>query len=933
MVVLSPRDEPLPGDTEARRTDFTELFANAIANAEARVAIGRLLDEQAVLRRVATLVAAGTGADELFAAVAEEVQQLLGAESSAIVRFECDETVLTVGAHGGPYPAGTHTELDTDFVVASVRRTRRAARFDTDDPAAAHTPAIARQWGIRSAVATPIVVEGELWGAIVVASGRSLPPESEERLGDFTDLVATAVANTQARQEVTALAAEHAALRRVATLVAQEASHAQVVSTIAREIGELLGLELIRVVRYEADGTAEVVAGSGVAEDLFPVGSRTRPEVDSATSRVFRTREAVRIDDYVTASDTMTQAVRSAGVRGVVATPIWVEGRLWGAMTAGTTQVEPLPPDTESRLRQFTELMGTAIANAESRRARAVLTEEQAALRHVATLVAEVVPPAEIFSTVSNEVAMLFGTEMVVVGKFDGDPAELLVVGVGDGTDVPVLGSRWNLDDALASTAVYRTGLAARFDHDSSIADPAVAAILERFRPVATVAVPIKVEGRLWGTMIVSTRQAMLPTDTEDHLQRFTDLIATAIANAEARAKVERLAEEQAALRRLAVLVAQQPSPDEVFTAVIQAVGLLFSADLAVLHAFQDDGAGTTVAGWSGDGGPIPTIGSRFPLVGDSVAARIFETGAPARIDSYTEAEGEVADLARRLGLRSTIGAPIHVEGKVWGALLAGTRGVEPWAEDAETRIAAFTELVATAIANAEGRSELAASRRRIVAASDDARRRIERDLHDGVQQHLVSLRLEVGAMKADPPTGDALTEQLDSVSEGLGSVFDALVEIARGIHPAILTQGGLAAALRALARRSAVPVELRAQIAGPIPDQVEVAAYYVVAEALTNAAKHARASVVHMDVTTHDGILTLMVRDDGVGAVDPGAGSGLVGLRDRVEALGGTITIDSSAGRGTCVVATLPVATQPDQQIENLVGPRREPGLPASPV
>src|SRR3954454_11116930 len=338
----------------------------------------------------------------------------------------------------------------------------------------------------------------------------------------------------------------------------------------------------------------------------------------------------------------------------------------------------------------------------------AMLTEEQVALRRMATKVAEGGPPAEIFSAASNEVAAIFHTELVVVGRFDGDPAELLVVGVGDGADEPVVGSRWKLDDALASAAVYRTGLPARRDHPGGAADLDVAAIVERIRPVATVAVPIKVEGRRWGAMIISMLGQQLPPDTEERLQSFTDLIATALANAEARGEVERLAEEQAALRRVAVLVAQQPSHSEGFTAVTQAVGLLLRADLAALHVFQSDGTGMTIAGWSGDGGPIPPTGSRVPLVGDSVAARIFETGAPARIDSYAEAEGEGADLARSLRLRSTVGAPVLVEGKLWGALLAATRGVEPWAENAETRIAAFTELVATAIANAESREVLA---------------------------------------------------------------------------------------------------------------------------------------------------------------------------------------------------------------------------------
>ena len=721
---------------------------------------------------------------------------------------------------------------------------------------------------------------------------------------------------------------EQAALQRIATLVAQEAPHADVFGAIAEEIGGFLGTEEVRMLRFDGDGSAVVVGGSG-SPDAFSLGSRLQLKGDSVALRVLRTRRPARFDDYRAAAGPDAEAARSIGIRAVVGVPVFVERRLWGAISAGSTHDGPLPPDAEARLNEFTKLMATAIANAEARAEVHRLADEQVALRRVATLVAEAAPPAEIFSAVSTEVAALFRTELVVVGKFDGDPAELLVLGVGHGTDEPVLGSRWKLDEAMTSTAVYRTGLAARFDHDSTIADPDVAAIVERLRPVATVAVPIKVESTLWGAMIISTQDAPLPTDTEDRLQRFTDLIATAIANAKAREEVTALADEQAALRRVAVLVAQQPSPSEVFTAVTEAVGLLLDADLAVLHVFLGDGTATTIASWSGDVPSLP-IGTRFSLDGDSLATRIFESGAPARMHSYDEAwERAATDRARSLGVRSAVGAPILVEGKLWGALMAATRRVEPWAENAETRIAAFTELAATAIANAEGKRELASSRRRIVAASDKARRRIERDLHDGVQQQLVSLGLELGAMKADPPAGDVLKVRLASVTEDVGSVLDALVETARGIHPAILSHGGLAAALKALARRSAVPVEVHAQVEGALPDEVEVAAYYVAAEALTNAAKHARASVVHMDVTTDDGTLTLMVRDDGVGGAYAGGGSGLVGLQDRVEALGGTIKIASPAGSGTCVAVALPISTTPHQEIENFLAPQQEPGSP----
>ena len=225
----------------------------------------------------------------------------------------------------------------------------------------------------------------------------------------------------------------------------------------------------------------------------------------------------------------------------------------------------------------------------------------------------------------------------------------------------------------------------------------------------SVVGVPVRVEGRLWGAITTGmTREEPLPEDTESRLGEFTELMATAIANAEARGEVDRLAQEQAALRRVAVLVAQQPSPGEVFTAVTEAVGLLLDADLAVLHVFPGDGKTTTIASWSADGQSLP-IGTRFTLDGDGLATRIFESGAPARLHSSDEAWERLAtDRARALGVRSAVGAPILVEGKLWGALMAATRRVEPWAENAETRIAAFTELVATAIANAESREALA---------------------------------------------------------------------------------------------------------------------------------------------------------------------------------------------------------------------------------
>jgi len=259
-----------------------------------------------------------------------------------------------------------------------------------------------------------------------------------------------------------------------------------------------------------------------------------------------------------------------------------------------------------------------------------------------------------------------------------------------------------------------------------------------------------------------------------------------------------------------------------------------------------------------------------------------------------------------RKGIRSAVAMPVHVNGRLWGLIAVGS-GQGPPPPDAEQRMTEFTDLVATAVANAQSRAELMTSRARIVAASDEARRRIERDLHDGAQQRLVALALKLRSAAMSAECGEVRTEVADVAAELMG-VLDELREISRGIHPAILSDSGLRPALRALARRSAVPVELDVRVDGRLPEPVEVAAYYVVSEALTNAAKHARASVVQADAEITGGTLRVHVRDDGVGGAHTVRGSGLVGLRDRVEALGGAFSVHSPPGGGTTVSCALPV-------------------------
>jgi signal transduction histidine kinase len=277
---------------------------------------------------------------------------------------------------------------------------------------------------------------------------------------------------------------------------------------------------------------------------------------------------------------------------------------------------------------------------------------------------------------------------------------------------------------------------------------------------------------------------------------------------------------------------------------------------------------------------------------------------------SYADATGAIAHEAQQLGVRSAVGCPVVVEGRLWGAIKTATLSDKPFPAGTESRIAQFTELVATAISNAESRAELAASRARIVTASDDARHRIERNLHDGAQQRVVSLELELRLAQDDVPEELAeLRAEIGRIADEMSALLDELRELARGIHPAVLAVGGLRPALRALTQRASIPVELDIATDARFPRPVEVAAYYVASEALTNVVKHAKAAHVSVALAEQPGALFLSVRDDGVGGADPRGGSGLIGLRDRVEALGGTITLTSPPGAGTTVQVSLPIA------------------------
>jgi signal transduction histidine kinase len=709
------------------------------------------------------------------------------------------------------------------------------------------------------------------------------------------------------------LAEEQAALRRIATLVARGVAPEEVFAAVTEEAGRLMSAEYAHLGRYEPDGTMAIAAGWGRAGHHVPVGRRWRLEGKNVNTLVLQTGRPARIESYADASGPLGVAAREDGVGFGVGTPVIVEGRLWGVMGIYSPQGRPLPADTEARLASFTELVAAAIANAESRAELACLAEEQAALRRVATLVARVAPPAELFAAVTEEVGRLLGSNLSGMARYESDDTLTVLATWAAEGDHPLVPGPWPLEGGDLGSTIARTGRSVRIDDDRGVPGRIAAFVRDELGIGSSVGSPIVADGRLWGALFVHAKQTQqpFPGDTESRLMGFTELVATAIANAGSRAELARLAQEQAGLRRVATLVARGTPPEELFAAVVEEVAQVLPVEFAAMGRYESDGTMTGVAISSKVGDRFP-VGSRWVLEGKNVSRLVLETGRAARIDSYADASGPLGAAIRERGFHASIGTPIIVEGRIWGVMTASSTPEQPLPADTEPRLANFTELVATAIANAEARAALAASRARIAAAADETRRRIERDLHDGTQQRLVSLGLEVRAAEATvPPHLGELQVMLSRVAAELASVSDELREISHGIHPAILSEGGLQPALRALRRRSAVPVELDVRAGRRLPEPVEVATYYVVSEGLANAAKHAHASVVNVELDTRDAVLRLAIRDDGIGGADPGQGSGLLGLIDRIEALGGTLEVASPAGKGTTLLIEVPLEDQ----------------------
>jgi PAS domain S-box-containing protein len=522
------------------------------------------------------------------------------------------------------------------------------------------------------------------------------------------------------------------------------------------------------------------------------------------------------------------------------------------------------------------------------------LAAEQAALRRVATLVAEGASPSAVLDAVVAEMEGLLDADQVALNRFE--PGDEILVLAHRGLDVertPV-GSRVSIDGASATARVRRTGRPARMEGYED-AEGALAELARATGLHSSVSAPITVEGRQWGLITASWKgEEPPPPDTEDRMVKFARLLDTAIANTEARAEVERLADEQASLRRVATLVARGSPPTAVFDAVAAEVEALLGADGVMLSRYEPDGEVIVVANRGLWADKVPR-GTRARHTGENVTSSVRRTERPARMEQPLE-DSDV------------VGVPIVVEGRLWGCTIATWHGDTSPPADTEERMAQFAELLDTAIANADSRAQLTASRARLVTAGDEARRRVVRDLHDGAQQRLVhaiiTLKLAHRALRQGSGKAESLVgEALEHAEQGNAE----LRELAHGILPAVLTSGGLPAGIDAVVRRLDVPVQVDVPVER-LPAEIEASAYFIMAEALTNVVKHSHAGRAGVSARVEDGTLQVEVRDDGTGGADPG-GHGLVGIADRVAALGGRLKIESPAGRGTVVAAALPLS------------------------
>jgi signal transduction histidine kinase len=654
----------------------------------------------------------------------------------------------------------------------------------------------------------------------------------------------------------------HALLLEAATLVAEGAAPESVFATLAPGLAELLAADALALVRVAA-GAPPTVLAAHPADSAFDPAAQV---------------------------------------------PIRVRGRCWGFVAVrwaagGSGQSAA----SLQRLEEFCELMVTAVANAESREQLRRIAEEQAALQRIATLTARAHDPEEVFAVVATEAGRVLDAETTRLMRIDDLAQEALVVASYGPLDPGMeVGALVSLSGQTLTRMMIDAGTVVRVD-TTALEPGQLRTRLEQRGVRTAVIAPIVVDGRIWGSLGASWRRETTIDGIEEHVAGFASAVATALREASDREAIRELAAAQAALRRVATLVAGGAAPAEVLRAIAVEVNELMGVDATILARFDPPGTTATVMALASSLPSWAREGDVVPLEGDSTLTRVHDSGRPARIDDYRTVSGRIAERQRGAGRVASAGAPVTVEGRLWGAVIATWTAARAMPVAAEERLAEFTELIAVAIANSESSAELAASRVRVMLAGDEARRQIQRDLHDGAQQRLVSLALQLReaqrrarALVAGDPSVEARFEQLVQAVTDAG---EELQRTARDLYPAGLERGGLQRALRGLARRAAIPLTLAIELPLRLPEPLEVVSYQIVQEAIHDAIKHGQASALTVKLTYANDSLELALTDDGACDGEPVPGTGLLALRDRVEALGGRLETGSAHGQGTEIV------------------------------
>ncbi len=835
----------------------------------------------------------------MFEAVAAQAAAWSNADGATLIRFEGGGYYTVVGSCAGVSPVGTRIAMaeGAEGPIAEILRSAQAPQPGLDSKQMeAGLPDVCAG---PASVGIPVVVDDRLWGVLEVMTGDSpLGPTAVRRLQHFSTLVARSVAHANARAELRVLVAERAFLRRIHAVAGRGGTGADVLAAIAAEGSAWLDGLSTTLVRLEDDGSSTVVASSDHAREMTDDDRTHDPElIDAELIDAELIDEVVRSVMASCVDDAAQSPVDERRVRAAVGVPLSMAGRIWGVFIAASPW-RAIPPDAEHRLARFAEAVTPTILSAQ---ARTQLAQEQAALRRVAEIAARDAPTGEILAAVALGASTVTNVEYSGLFRHNPDGSSEIVAlhGAPEGYFV---GMRAPGDGDGKVLGSLRSGQHARVDDLSSVPGswPEIAT---RSGFTTGVGVPIFINGALWGALFAAGRQR-LSAATEEQLTRFAELAGIAMSAAQARSAVRTLAETQAALGRVAGLVARGAALDEVFTAVATGASHLVEDVAAVLVQFDSDGSFIAVAAANS----TLAVGFRSQPHEGALLSDLARTGSPAPLESFQRRPS--TDAPPQPGIGPTVAAPITVEGRLWGALTLSRRQW-PVPEDIDQRLRKFAELAGAAIANAQNKANLTASRARVVASADEARRRLQRDVHDTAQQRLVHTILTLKLARHAIATGrppDALVEEALFNAERASS---ELRDIVRGILPAALTRGGLRLGLESLIADLALRVDL--QVTAPrFSTGTEQTAYLIVAEALTNVVKHSQAQRAAVSVAMEGNTLLIEVRDDGIGGANPSRGTGLIGLADRVEAVDGVLTIASPPGVGTTLLVRLPVHGPP---------------------